>query len=168
MAEPSIKAELKMGPLEWVLCVLLVGIVSVTFWQVISRYVLGTSLAWSEELARYLFQWLAALGAAYGFKTKSHFALRFAVDRLNRGMQKVAATLIVALMAIFLVIFIWYAYQYTQLVSGQIGPGTELSKAWPASSAFVGGVLSLYYLLRNWFNELRSGRLGEPVDGEGA
>ena len=32
--------------------------------QVISRYLFGKPLTWSEELARYMFVWLALLGSA--------------------------------------------------------------------------------------------------------
>ena len=62
---------------------ILVAIVGVTFTQVLFRYVFQLSLAWSEELARYLFLWLAFLASAYAFKTRSHFALRFLVDRFG-------------------------------------------------------------------------------------
>ena len=67
--------------LEWALCLLLTAIVMVTFVQVVSRYVLQSSLAWTEELARYMFICLAALGAAYAYKIKAHFLLRFVVDK---------------------------------------------------------------------------------------
>lgn len=168
MSQQVDSADLKMGPLEWVLCALLICIVSVTFWQVISRYVIGTSLDWSEELARYLFVWLASLGAAYGFKTKSHFALRFAVDRLSPKGQKFVSAGVALAMAVFLVIFTWKAVEYTVEVSGQIGPGTKLSKAWPASSAAVGGALMLYYMLRSWFDDFRAIGLAASGDEEGA
>ena len=34
--------------------------------QVFMRYVMGASLSWSEELARYLFIWLIYLGISFG------------------------------------------------------------------------------------------------------
>ncbi len=45
---------LRRQPLEAALCVILVTIVAVTFAQVVFRYVLQTSLTWSEEVARFL------------------------------------------------------------------------------------------------------------------
>jgi len=155
MTENNKGLDYDMGVLEWSLCIVLVGIVAVTFAQVLSRYVLQASLAWSEELARYLFMWLASLGAAYAFKTKSHFLLRFVVDKFSVKLQMVVSTLVVALMTIFLVTFIWQAILYTESVAGQIGPGTGLSKAVPVSSAVVGGLLMLFYMVRNWIDEVR-------------
>ncbi len=154
-----------MGLLEWTLCVLLVAIVAVTFLQVISRYVLQTSLAWTEELARYLFIWLAALGAAYAFKTRSHFLLRFIVDRCSPGVQNAIAGLVAVLMIGFLTIFVWQALQYTLSVSGQTAPGTGLSKAVAASSAVVGGLLMLFYVIRNWQQDIRSHQKGAAGNG---
>ena len=155
MTENNNGRKYNMKMLEWTLCVLLVGLVVVTFTQVLSRYVLEASLAWTEELARYIFMWLAALGAAYAFKTKSHFLLRFVVDKFSLRLQMMVASLVVALMTIFLATFIWQAILYTQSVAGQTAPGTGLSKAIPASSAIVGGLLMLFYVLRNWIDEVR-------------
>lgn len=144
----------QMTLLEWTLCVLLVGIVGTTFLQVVSRYLLQTSLAWTEELARFAFIWLASLGAAYAFKTRSHFLLRFVVDRFSARSQQRIATAVALMVSVFLVVFIWQAVLYTQSVSSQIAPGTGLSKAVPASAAVVGGILMLHYVVRNWRREI--------------
>lgn len=150
-------APTRLGPLEWVLCAVLVGIVATTFAQVIFRFV----LEWAppvdtEELAKYMFMWLAALGAAHGFKTKSHFALNFLVERLSKKTKNVVAAIVVFTMAIFLLAFIFYSAHYTWDVRSTKGPGTGLSKAVPASSMVVGGVLMLYYMLKSWLAGLRS------------
>ncbi len=135
-------------PLEATLCLLLIAMVSVTFAQVVFRYVLQTSLSWSEELARFLLIWLASLGAAYGFKTRSHFALRFAVQRLEPATQRQVATFVILLVTTFLAVFCWQALRFTIEVLGMTAPATGLSMAVPYSAAFVGGLLMLYYFLR--------------------
>ncbi|TDI43997.1 MAG: TRAP transporter small permease subunit [Acidobacteria bacterium] len=96
---------LRKNPLEVVLCVVLIAMVAVTFSQVIFRYVFRVSLDWSEELARFLFMWLAALSSAYAFKTKSHFALRFMVDRFGPKLRAAVANLVVLSISIFLIVF---------------------------------------------------------------
>lgn len=144
--------KLKNQPLEIVLCFLLVSIVTTTFAQVLFRYVFQISLAWTEELARYFFMWMASLSIAYAFKTKSHFALTFMIDRLQQKHKKIVFTITKGLMTIFLLVFIWKSFEYTMSVAEQFGPGTGLSMAIPYSSAFVGGVLMLYYIVRDWKN----------------
>ncbi len=91
--------------LEGSLCFILAAIVGLTFIQVLFRYVFHFSLAWSEELARYLFLWLAALAAAYGFKTRSHFVLRFLVNRMGKRLQRITGASVVLITSLFLVIF---------------------------------------------------------------
>ena len=143
-------------PLEAALCVLLIAMVGVTFTQVVFRYALQTSLSWSEEVARFLLIWLASLGAAYAFKTRSHFALRFVVQRLELSSQRRVATLVTLLGTTFLTVFCWQALRFTIEVRGMTAPATGLSMAVPYSAAFVGGLLMLYYFLRSALEEVRS------------
>jgi TRAP-type C4-dicarboxylate transport system permease small subunit len=153
MKMDTIKASLRKlikEPLEMVLSLILIGIVSVTFIQVLFRYVFHLSLAWSEELARYLFLWLGALASAYAFKTKSHFALRFFVDRLRGRLKSWASTLMVFVVSGFLLLFIWKSLEFSISMARQIAPSTKISMAVPYSSTWVGGILMLYYVLRNW------------------
>lgn len=142
--------KLLKEPLEVVLSLILVAIVSVTFIQVLFRYIFHLSLAWSEELARYLFLWLGALASAYAFKTKSHFALTFLVNRLGGRLKGWAGTFVVFVVSGFLLLFIWKSMEFSIGMAGQIAPSTKISMAVPYSSAWVGGILMLYYVLRNW------------------
>ena len=152
----SIGGVIRKNPLEVVLCLVLVAIVAVTFSQVLFRYVFRTSLDWSEELARFLFLWLAALSSAYAFKTKSHFALRFMVNRFGPRLRTVVSDLVVLSVSVFLVAFSYQAVVYTLSVTNMTAPGTQMSMAIPYSSAIVGGILMLYYVLRNWWSDRRN------------
>lgn len=135
-------------PLELTLCVILLALVGVTFAQVLFRYVLQMSLSWSEEVARFLLMWLASLSAAYAFKTRSHFALRFVVDRLAPTTQRRVEMLVTAVVISFLGVFAWQALKFTLEVRTMVAPATGISMAIPYSSAFVGTVLMLYYVVR--------------------
>lgn len=152
----SIWGVIKRNPLEAVLCLVLLAIVAVTFSQVLFRYVFRTSLDWSEELARFLFLWLAALSSAYAFKTKSHFALRFMVNRLRPRLRTVVIDLVMLSVSIFLLFFSYQAVVYTLSVTNMMAPGTQMSMAVPYSSAIVGGILMLYYVVRSWWSERRA------------
>ena len=149
------------NPLEALLASLLSAIVLLTFMQVLFRYVFKWSLAWTEELALFLFMWLAALASAYAFKTKSHFALRFMVNRLGKQMQKRINFVVVLIVSLFLIFFTWKAVEYTIRMSGQIAPSTGLSMAVPYSSAIIGGSLMLYYVIKNWLEDLHQSHLEE-------
>ncbi|HZK86288.1 MAG TPA: TRAP transporter small permease [Desulfosporosinus sp.] len=51
------------------------GFVLISFLQVIFRYVLNSSLSWSEELCRYLFVWTVFLGSAVGVFQSKHVSV---------------------------------------------------------------------------------------------
>lgn len=63
------RAEEIIASLCLALMVILIGM------QVFNRYVLGSSLVWSEELARYLFIWAVYVGCAYATKQRSHLSV---------------------------------------------------------------------------------------------
>ncbi len=144
-------------PLEIAVSTILVALVTVTFSQVVFRYLLQAPLSWSEELARFLLMWMASLSAAYAFKTRSHFALRFVVDRFNPSMQRAIGTFVTLLVVGFLAVFAWQSLKFTIEVRNMSAPATQMSLAVPYSSALVGSVLMLYYVIVNWWQDISAG-----------
>ena len=142
-------------PLEIAVSSILVALVTVTFAQVVFRYVLQAPLAWSEELARFLLMWMASLSAAYAVKTRSHFALHFVVDRFSPSLQKAVGTTVTILVVGFLLVFAYQSLMFTIAVRDMSAAATQISMAVPYSSAFVGCVLMLYYVIGNWWKDLR-------------
>src|SRR5258705_5200901 len=51
------------------------------FLGVFSRYVIGRTFTWYDEIARLLFVWIVFLGAAVGVRRGAHFRLHLLVDR---------------------------------------------------------------------------------------
>jgi TRAP-type transport system small permease protein len=72
----------------WVCIVLLGAIFVVMVLQVTCRYVLGSPLVWSEELARYLYIWSCFLGAPIALRRGNHIAITLFVDRLPVKMVR--------------------------------------------------------------------------------
>ncbi len=56
-------------------------------WQVLSRYVLGKPSTVTDELARYLFMWVALIGAAYTTGLKRHLAIDLLTMKLDGETQ---------------------------------------------------------------------------------
>ena len=146
----------KFQPLEITLCILLIAIVIITFIQVLFRYVFQLSLAWTEELARFVFLWLASLSIAYAFKLKSHFALTFLIDRMNMEYKRILYFIVNGVMLTFLIIFVWTATEYNVSVISQIGPSTGLSMFVPYSSLIIGGLLMIYYILQDVLKNIKN------------
>ena len=61
---------------EKYLFIAILGIMSIVIcYQVFMRYVMAASLSWSEELARYLFIWMAYIAISYGVKKEQHVSV---------------------------------------------------------------------------------------------
>ena len=72
--------------LGWLLIFLLVGMISVVFLQVLSRYLLDAALIWSEEVARLFFISLIFVGAAVLARRREHLTVTVFTDMLpDRG-----------------------------------------------------------------------------------
>jgi len=67
-------------------------------WGVFTRYALGEQAKWTEELARFLLVWVALLGGAVAFRTKSHLGVDYFVNRLHPDARK--GTAVVAHLAV--------------------------------------------------------------------
>ena len=78
--------------LDRYVCWVCVGLLAVIFvimvLQVTCRYVLGSPLVWSEELARYLYIWVCFLGAPVALRRGNHIAITLFVDLLPRKLAR--------------------------------------------------------------------------------
>ena len=95
--------------------------------------------------------WLGMLSAAYGFKIKAHFSLSFIKKKFSANLSQIVTILTTALMSIFLVIFIFYAFQLTIAGMERLSPATQIPYAVPYSSTIIGGIMMLYYLIRGFY-----------------
>ena len=68
---------------------LFILIFAVVLLQVFMRYALGSPLVWSEELARYLFIWVAFIGWVFATRSGTHIKISAVFDALPKGFQKV-------------------------------------------------------------------------------
>ena len=86
----------------------------ITFGNVIARYLLKYSFAFTEELVVSFFVWLTLLGTAIAFREQSHLGFSFFTDRLPPKLRKAFLWLSASLGAILFIILIYFAV-------GQIG-----------------------------------------------
>lgn len=82
------------GIIKAVICALLCLMVIIVFANVVSRYYLESSLAWSEEIARFMLIWLVFLGAVVAYQKDEHLGLDIFVKQLPLGMRRIVAVVI--------------------------------------------------------------------------
>lgn len=111
------------------------------FWQVISRYVLGSSLAWSEELSRFLMIYVVLIGASLALRNRNLLAVEVVPELLNEKFKKWIVILTHLISMVFYYILIVYGLDLAQKFSNQIAPGTGISMYIIYLSLPIGGIL---------------------------
>ncbi|WP_319560222.1 TRAP transporter small permease [Marispirochaeta sp.] len=81
--------------------VILVLVSLVVFYSVLLRYVFKSPLAWSEEVARYMFIWMVFLGFSIAEKSGDHFRIEVFIEMVTPKVRLI--------IEIFLNILIFYA-----------------------------------------------------------
>ncbi|GHV33469.1 C4-dicarboxylate ABC transporter permease [Synergistales bacterium] len=74
---------------EYIGIVLLVVIIGIAFANVVTRYVARYSIAFTEELALYLFVWLTMLGASRAFREGTNMSVTLLYKKFPGGGRKV-------------------------------------------------------------------------------
>ena len=127
----------------WFIVLACIGIVVLVFLGVLSRFLFSTPMAWSEELARYLFLWAALVGAAAGCRSNQHGGIPLLVHKFPPSWQRGVEIFVSALVVLVLLVLAWQSLGSTLqgLASGQ----TSLASGIPIW--VINGVSLLAYLL---------------------
>lgn len=96
---------------ELYVCMILLSVfTTVLFIQVIMRYIFNNSLAWSEELARYLFIWLVFMGVSFGAKQMKHLKIDVFVNIFPKKMRPYVIIFADVIVLVFAGIVVYSAY----------------------------------------------------------
>ena len=133
--------------IETVLVVILFpALVTVTFLQVVFRYVFNHPLPWTEELAINLFVWVAFIGASMALAKKGHYGLGLLKDKLPSVPRRLAEVAIWCVSAAFLLIVAFYGVEVV-LVTSHTMTTLPLSMQWFFTAVPAGAILMLLHLV---------------------
>ena len=145
---------------EGVCMVLVVALAVVVFLQVFNRFVLKAPLAWSEDLAMLLFQWVAFLGAAVGVKRVRHFGIELVVKRMSAKARHWIEILIPWIMGCVALTMVTEGYKLLLFNKNRIYSSMDLSYVWTYSAIPVSGVLIIIFLIQQEVGRLRGCKEG--------
>ena len=113
---------------EYLLVFLMVVEVVVVFAQVVTRYVFHSPLAWSEELARYMFIWLVWIGAAYATKMRKNIIIDVVCSKFKENVKLISEIINFVLSVVLMLFMLWTTSTVMMQVyeSNSIGTGTHL------------------------------------------
>lgn len=153
--------------LESVLCVLFMSVMTlVVFVQVIMRYVFGSSLSWSEELARYCFIWLIYVGTALGCKEMQNIKIDAALYLFPKKLRPyivILGDLCILAFAMYILIT-GVNLTHLQLLFDKRSPAMQISMAWVNIAPAAGFVLVIIRQIQVVWNKIKA--LGKEEEGE--
>ena len=140
---------------EFLLVLFLAAMAVLMGTQVLARYVLGMSLSWSEEVARYLFVWSGFLSVSYCTKKCVSIKIEQFVASFPKRWKaalKVLNHTIELVLFLYLLPFAWN-YFYSAVISGQKSPALGLPMYLVQAAPMTGFVLCAFRVVQRWVIE---------------
>lgn len=119
----------------------LILIITITFTNVVRRFVGASSYLWVEEAARVLLMWLTFLGGVLAVARGTHLVLDFLTGRGSRLAQRAVHSLVVIASFTFFGLLIYEGWHYSLLTSRRLLPSLEISAGWMVNAGVIGGML---------------------------
>lgn len=125
--------------------------------QVFSRYALGASLSWSEELTRYLFVWEGFLSVSYCTKKCISIKIEQFVAMFPRRGKAIFKLVNHTFELSFFFYLIPFAVKYliSAVESGQVSPACHIPMYYVQAAPLVSFVLVAIRIMQRWYAELQ-------------
>ncbi|WP_050182863.1 TRAP transporter small permease [Domibacillus robiginosus] len=150
---------------EYILVILSIFTVAIVFIQVFMRYVLGDSLVWSEEAARYAFIWMIYIGVSYGIKRNSHLGVDAFSMLFEQKGQLIIGLIANILFFVFAVVMAFYSFDIVERVT-RTSPALQLPLTWVYAAPAVGMVLTTIRLIQKMTAQARALKKSGNQDSE--
>ena len=138
---------------------IVIALALLAFANVVARYVVNYSLAFSEELEVAGLVWLTMFGAAIGFRRSAHIGFTILRDRLPRPLRRAAAGASVALTVGAMAALVWFGWR--QIVAERSLATVSEALAvpqWLYTAALpVGALLAIVRVLQRARHEIDAG-----------
>ena len=135
--------------------------------QVFSRYVLGASLSWSEELTRYIFVWAGFLSVSFCTKRCISIKIEQFVAMFPRRGKAVFKLVNHTLELIFFFYLMPFAVKYLMYAveSGQVSPACHIPMYYVQAAPLVSFLLVSVRIMQRWYIEFQTARKGGYGEG---
>ncbi|WP_227935199.1 TRAP transporter small permease [Alkalihalobacillus deserti] len=150
---------------EYVLILLSILTVVIVFTQVFMRYVLGDSLTWSEEVARYLFIWMIYIGVSYGVKKGKHLGVDAFPMMFEKKGKLIIDMITTIAFFIFAVVISYYGFDIVLRVTRE-SAALELPMGWVYAAPVVGMVLTAIRLVQKFIWQVKELKKMNQADPE--
>lgn len=115
--------------------------------NVISRNLLGGSIAWIEEISRYIFTWMMFMGIAIGVHYKKHLGVEFITGLYPEKIRKCIGFISDILTLALFVILAIYGFRYSGKSMHMYSPIMGIPYGAVYLCVPVGSVFSCFYCI---------------------
>jgi TRAP-type C4-dicarboxylate transport system permease small subunit len=132
-------------------CVLLLAVMTVVaLVNVITRYLIRFSLAFTEELVVSLFVWLTLLGTSIAFRQGSHLGFSFIVDRCPRAIQRLSIWLGAVLGIVLFGLLVYFGIGQIRLerMLGMTSEALAIPQWWYTAGIPIFGILVVVRIIQ--------------------
>ncbi|MCH4563266.1 MULTISPECIES: TRAP transporter small permease [Halomonas] len=126
------------------------------FLQFFTRYVLGNSIAWTEEMARYLLVMVGFMGGTMAVRKGSHIAVEFFYRYMPSWMARMASTLVDLVNIAFFSAMVWITFKLAGRTSALM-TSVDIPKSYLYYIVMLGFVLMLARAVQVAIRHWRSG-----------
>jgi TRAP-type C4-dicarboxylate transport system permease small subunit len=119
--------------------------------QVVFRYVIGSSLYWSEELMRYLTIWSVFGVAGLAYSRGEMLGFTVLVDNMPKCSRQAVKLAVRIVIVIFLLTIAWYGFDFARRTAGDYAIALRVSMFWVHLSVPVGCVLMALHVIVQQF-----------------
>jgi TRAP-type C4-dicarboxylate transport system permease small subunit len=134
--------------MEYVMGLLFLTLVCVTFQEVFRRYLFNDPTAWASEFSRFLLIWMTFTGAGIVTRLVTHLTMGFTIHRfVNKTTSKAIKIFISTASLVSLILLTYYSAKVTLLAGYRSAPMTGMPMYIPwAALPIIGAIMSVYML----------------------
>ena len=133
--------------LKSVIILLVVIMMIVGIMQIVFRYVLKSSLAWSEELIRYCFVWTTFLCVPVGIHEGRHVAIDLLKNMVPHKYIRYYNSIIYIIEVLVFVVLVYFGYTFAMKNTTQLSAAMKLPMVYVISAIPVSGILGIFYVI---------------------
>jgi len=135
--------------MEWTLVVLLLLMVAIGGLQVFNRFVLNSSLSWSEELQRYAHIWLVFIAIPVAYRRCAHIGMNMLVERFALPVQSALRLFCELTWLGFGLCVAWYTTVIMGVAKNQSSSGLNITMDWVYLALVIGSAYLVLCVGRN-------------------
>jgi TRAP-type C4-dicarboxylate transport system permease small subunit len=140
------------------------------FTNVVTRYGLGFSVGWAEEIASFLMIWVTFLGAGLALREGRHVAIDLLQDRLPDSARSRLRLALALVILAFLALLTWLGVQFVLFGWRSVTFVTQIPRGIPYLAVPIGCAMFALHLLlilprfvaRDWDEVSHADDLDEP------